>query len=754
MHWRLSPSQTLIVAVALGFAAALSGIWLIMHQPWLGVQFQRPSAGGELTVARVYANSPAAGHLHAGDVIAAVIDEHGVRLPVDAGTVVEDPFALDSWAAMDAHLRLSGRLHTALQGGHVDLELGDGTQIRVQPHASVPLRAIPGTVWLILVASLLAYSICLSVWTYRPRDGAAQALGLCGTGVLLTFISVIDIDYRPWVLAEPVYRALLDGNLLTLALAGYTFLAVFWYYPTPPHRFPFMAAALLLGILAAVVCLARLVPVPGQVMLPFVLAYTLLPIPLGIVQWRRTRHRPLERAALKWLYLVTAVAGGFIAVTNNFPIALGQPPLVSNAPVVLGMAMLFGGFALGIVRYRLFNLDRWWFEAWVWALGGVLVIALDALLLWLNTGFGVALGVALALAGWVWFPMRQWLWRRLSPAGRQTVERHLPRLIDTLFSAGTAAELQRNWHTLLRDIYAPLHLAAVARQLDRPTLGQDGLVLRVPGLVHGESIDLQYGHKGQRLFNTADEQLAGSLLDLARQAAQARRARDEHEARQQAQQREKELLVQDLHDGLGGAVTNIGLLAEMGCKQQDVGAAHKALRAIAGLARDSVSEIRGFMTTIEDTDADWQDVAADLRLCAHGMLEPYAIEKEFTASVDEHAPPPDTMLRMNLFRAFKETLNNIVKHARARRVGIELRVEPQRVRLTVSDDGAGFALEPRVPGGSGKSRGLRHLHERALALGGELALRSSPGAGTTVTLTAPLPVKSPATGIASGGTPA
>jgi signal transduction histidine kinase len=746
----------LIAGAALCFAVLVFATWLATSVPWIGVDFRVPGSRDNtaLIVAQVHADSPAAGKLQPGDIIDAVIDAQGQRIPVDASLMIEDPFALPTWSAFDEHLRTSGAVQRALAGGEVELELHSGARPRLKADARVPLRGLRPGFWLILAVTIMAYSICLGVWVYRPRDGAAQALATSGAFVLLAFACVTVINYRPWGLPEPLYHSLLQTNLVTIDFAAFAFLAVFWYYPAPLNRFPFLTVALCAATLVSIAGIARMAPYPGQSVLPSVLAYTLGVVPLGVVQWRRTRNNLLERAALKWLYLVAAVCIGWIVLTTNLPIALGLPLLVSSTVVMFGAAALFGGIALGILRYRLFNLDRWWFEAWMWGIGGVLVIALDALLLWFNTSFGVALGAALMLAGWVWFPLRQWLWHRLSPAAGQTVERHLPRLIDTLFAARNAVELSERWHGLLRDIYAPLELRALAESIDTPTISEDGLGLRVPGLNAGECLDLHYGHKGQRLFSAADEQLASSLYRLARQAVQARRAQDQHEAEQQAQQREKELLVQDLHDGLGGAVTNISLLAEMGCKQEDVGAAHRAFAAIAGLARESASEIRGFMYAIEDTDADWQDIAADLRVCARGVLEPHGIEQDFTVTLDERAPPPDIMLRMNLFRAFKETLGNVVKHAHARRVGIRLQLDPDRVALTVHDDGAGFLLEQRGQGASGKTRGLRHLHERAQALGGKLTLRSTPGAGTTVTLTAPLPVKSPLPGIASGSPPA
>jgi len=96
-----------------------------------------------------------------------------------------------------------------------------------------------------------------------------------------------------------------------------------------------------------------------------------------------------------------------------------------------------------------------------------------------------------------------------------------------------------------------------------------------------------------------------------------------------------------------------------------------------------------------------------------------------------------------LYRIAREALHNVVKHARARRVAVRLATEPGAVRLTVQDDGVGFAAESarrRASPHRGRSGlGLLSMRERAAQLGGAVRVTSAPGTGTCVVVEIPLP---------------
>jgi signal transduction histidine kinase/CHASE1-domain containing sensor protein len=88
-----------------------------------------------------------------------------------------------------------------------------------------------------------------------------------------------------------------------------------------------------------------------------------------------------------------------------------------------------------------------------------------------------------------------------------------------------------------------------------------------------------------------------------------------------------------------------------------------------------------------------------------------------------------------LFRILQESLSNILRHAKATRVQVELRVEGESIWLSVGDNGIGIHLEgPRKPG----SFGLVGIEERINILGGTFVVQSTPGTGTTIRVTVPM----------------
>jgi len=88
-----------------------------------------------------------------------------------------------------------------------------------------------------------------------------------------------------------------------------------------------------------------------------------------------------------------------------------------------------------------------------------------------------------------------------------------------------------------------------------------------------------------------------------------------------------------------------------------------------------------------------------------------------------------------LFRIAQEALANAVKHARARNIEVALGATPERVTLTIYDDGVGFDAEHTMPAGS--HWGLATMRERADAVGATLRMESAPGRGVHVSVEVP-----------------
>lgn len=180
--------------------------------------------------------------------------------------------------------------------------------------------------------------------------------------------------------------------------------------------------------------------------------------------------------------------------------------------------------------------------------------------------------------------------------------------------------------------------------------------------------------------------------------------------------RQMELLVRDLHDGIGGLVAGIGMVARLGLEYPDCDRRLVALRKIAALAGEADGEIRGLMNTLESHELLWPDLVVDMRHHAALMQENYGLNIRFAYESAGVSEGPGLYAGMSLFRVFKEALNNVVKHAEATAVTVPLRLTDGLFFLGICDNGSGFPAT-LTPG-----RGLRNMRQRIEELGGVMRL--------------------------------
>jgi signal transduction histidine kinase len=213
---------------------------------------------------------------------------------------------------------------------------------------------------------------------------------------------------------------------------------------------------------------------------------------------------------------------------------------------------------------------------------------------------------------------------------------------------------------------------------------------------------------------------------------------------QRALDRERARIARDIHDHLGTSLTRIGLLSQ-------------SLRARLGESPRPGDELDEICTTAEEITRDLDEtvwavdpahdsldsVANYLGRFAQEFLKDAAIQCRLDLPLELPSIPFAAGLRHNLFLAFKEALNNIVRHAGATQVRVRLTVDGEHMVLAVEDNGKGFPPAPaneaantRRPGPGG--RGLQNLKHRLAQSGGELVIQSGPGQGTRLQMTVPL----------------
>ncbi len=243
-------------------------------------------------------------------------------------------------------------------------------------------------------------------------------------------------------------------------------------------------------------------------------------------------------------------------------------------------------------------------------------------------------------------------------------------------------------------------------------------------------------------FRTATWVGSVALVGLAVLVVVRRRAHRRVEAleRQRALERERGRIARDIHDDLGSNLTRIVMLSESArAGLNPPGEVAADLAEISQTGRDltlKLSEIVWAVNPEHDTLDSFANYAGNH---ARAFLESAGVRCRLDVPVALPARPLDAPLRHNLFLAFKEALNNAVKHAAAQAVFVTLQLAGDQLTLTVQDDGRGFEPSARNRGG----HGLGNMTHRLAEVGGRCEIASTPPHGTRVVFTVPVPPAAP-----------
>jgi signal transduction histidine kinase/ligand-binding sensor domain-containing protein len=188
----------------------------------------------------------------------------------------------------------------------------------------------------------------------------------------------------------------------------------------------------------------------------------------------------------------------------------------------------------------------------------------------------------------------------------------------------------------------------------------------------------------------------------------------------------------DLHDDIGAGLVQIAAMGEMA--RDDPARAAQLWPSVASLARSLRDSMSDIVWAVDPSHDHLADLVQRMKDVAYDALEADGVEVEFRspdAGAINRVPMPADQ-RRHLLLILKESVTNIVKHASATRVTIEVALDPKRLRLVVSDNGSGF-----LPGGERAGHGLPGMRRRAQQLGGTVEVQSTPGVGTTITVSVP-----------------
>lgn len=199
--------------------------------------------------------------------------------------------------------------------------------------------------------------------------------------------------------------------------------------------------------------------------------------------------------------------------------------------------------------------------------------------------------------------------------------------------------------------------------------------------------------------------------------------------------KERNRLAREMHDTLAQGLTAIALQLESADALLEAGSdlsrIQRPLRKALALTHANLEETRRSVLDLRSAPLEGRMLAEALGDLAAKVREA-GLEIVFSATGASRPLPP--RIEAGVYRIAQEAMSNVLRHAQARRIVLELTTTPEELTLLVEDDGQGFDMAKVEPG----HFGLIGMSERARLLGGELTVQTSVDLGTRLQLRVPL----------------
>lgn len=644
-----------------------------------------------------------------------LVDAQGRAQPVDRLLLARSARWLVSHADRQHQLQQHDALSAALTRGRVQFIDSDGRHhlLDATPRGAVGLGWV---FWLLSTLALLLYLVAMVVLMARPgrRNTLYTLMALAQAGNLM-FLAVLSAPAIGW--SDGFMRWEHDGRTFFDLLTAGALVHVTNLHPRrlphAPHR-----AALAWALLAGVLAIAVWQREPsswwwtqGALIVASLAAVAQLawmqrrePHPLA-VQLRR--FALLGFATLSVLTITVVVLGPELDPRGQAP-TLGSTMWVVFLSVMLLMLPFLSRTQQLMREFSL--------------VAGVSTVATALDLLFVavfSLGSFASLTLALFISLAVYAAARQWLLTQLITRKRISTERmfeHVYRMAREvqLQPQSTAEQLRR----LMRELFDPIEARVAARRTQRSQVLSDGTQLVVPvpelrasdGAVPG-AIVLGFADRGRRMFTEEDARLTDRVVDLISRAV----AFDQ--AVEHGRMEERARIAQDLHDDIGARL--LTLMYKSTTPEMEDYVRH-TLKDLKTLTRGLAAPNHPLTHAVAEWKADITQRMSD----AGGELAwSFSCDHDFDLSVVQWSA---------LTRVLRELVSNVLAHAQATRLQVEIHFERGTLTLAVSDDGVG-----RQPQTWSHGLGLGGVRKRVKQLGGDVAWREREPQGIVCRVSVP-----------------
>ena len=700
-------ARSLLLLGLIGAAALLLWLRMLAAEPHWPLNWHLAEAGSvELDRSSNAPLRPLAGHR-----LQALVLPDGETLAASATLLARSP----RWIVVDADRRqwhhLQQRLSQTAGQTSITLQLDGAADLTLAPRPR-GLTGLGPLTWLLCalaLALMLAGAVVLltgpglPAWLYAAMawsqsltllligteslPGLGQPAGLVQSGLALRLLFDATMAAALLHLALVYRRRLLQVRWLAwpvwgLALGG-TALALWW---TPPGLWWIaQSLAVVYGLTAALVLGPSGQAVRGnsaqrfqRLVLVGTVSLALLSAAIGLAEPGTELQRQLTNGgSVIWSVLLASMLliGPFLSTSRQ---------VLREFTVLVGVSAV--ALSLGLLSLHLLSLH--------------LLTPSASLALML------AMPLAASLAGYA--AARPWIRSHLAGTAALSGER----MFDSLYRAARELEqapdqAEELLAALLREVFEPQEVTHSERPVSRIRVAADGSTLVVPIArlyqpepangqppVAGTALVLRHAGRGRRLFTQEDRQLCERLMDQLQRAVAYDRAVE------LGRTEERTRLAQDLHDDIGARLLTLMYKAADPEIEEYIRHTLQDLKTLTrGLAASNYR--------LSHAAAEWKsDITQRLNATGCQLQWDFSADRDLYLSVVQWS---------SLTRVLRELVNNIISHAKASRVEIQVQMEGGRLTLHVADDGIG-----RLPEDWSHGLGLGGVRKRVKLLAGQV----------------------------------
>ena len=203
-----------------------------------------------------------------------------------------------------------------------------------------------------------------------------------------------------------------------------------------------------------------------------------------------------------------------------------------------------------------------------------------------------------------------------------------------------------------------------------------------------------------------------------------------------AREEERRKLSSALHDEIGSSaviLTSLLSMVKESVKSEDKIRALKDIEALDKQIKNSIERVKNIVVSMRPPNLEAVGLEAALRDMVENAARYGGLEQQFVFESADEAVVSDEV-KIVLYRVVQESLNNILKHARATQIEVILRQGTQNITLSIRDNGCGFVQNKQR---SIEHIGLLSMQDSVAYLGGKFTIKSEPGQGTEIQVICP-----------------